>query len=120
MIGPHEGRELELMLQGFKPLAAFSDIIPENGQISEDIIPENQFKPYVENRRIFRLCSEFKSGKGPIRLVCFTLPDEFWRAHSYTYLRKKIHAQKIEYTNTLDEIFGHLLGYSDKDISEFK
>jgi hypothetical protein len=38
MIGPHEGKELELMLAGKKHLAAFGDIIPEK-----------KFPPYVEN-----------------------------------------------------------------------
>jgi hypothetical protein len=43
MIGPHEGQELELMLAGKKRLAAFGDIIPENGIINEQIIPEKNY-----------------------------------------------------------------------------
>ena len=89
MIGPHEKRELELMLKGEKPMAAFSDIIPTNGKISEDIIPENKFAPYVATGKIQRHCKEFESGQNMIRTVCFTLPSELWRAQSYCFLRKK-------------------------------
>ncbi len=45
MIGPHEGEELELMLAGKKHLAIFHDAIPEDGYISEDIIPEQALAP---------------------------------------------------------------------------
>lgn len=38
---------------------------------------------------------------------------------SYIFLREKIHTNTIVYTNTLDEIFGHLLGYSTEDIKDF-
>lgn len=42
MIGPHEEQELELMLEGKKPLAVFCDYIPDNKKISEKIIPEKK------------------------------------------------------------------------------
>lgn len=48
MIGPHEGRELELMLVGQKCLAAFGDIVPENGIIAEHIIPEKNLNPMLK------------------------------------------------------------------------
>ena len=120
MIGPHEEQELELMLAGKKHLAAFSDIVPDNGIIDEQIIPEQKFKPYVDNGEIIRQSTEFKKPDGHLlRIVCFTSPNEVWRAKVYIYLRKKIYFKEMKYTDTLDEIFGDLLGYSQKDIAEF-
>jgi|GEM_PF-4142683 len=39
-VGPHEGRELELMLTRDKKLALFGDIVWKDGTIAETIIPE--------------------------------------------------------------------------------
>lgn len=120
MIGPHEGRELELMLSGHKFLAAFTDIIPDDGVIDEDIIPEQKFAPYVASGRFIRTHKEFKNTIGDIiRIVCFTTPDQVWRAESYMFIREKIHQKRIPYDDVLDIVFGQLLGYSDTDISDF-
>ncbi|PCI00621.1 MAG: hypothetical protein COB76_03140 [Alphaproteobacteria bacterium] len=119
MIGPHEGTELPLMLEGKKPLAAFSDIIPENGKVAEEIIPEKLFKPHVVAEKINRHEHQFQTSMGIMKIVCFTIPDENWRAKSYCFFREKIHKKEIEYTDTMDVIFGNLLGYSKVDIQGF-
>ncbi len=120
MIGPHEGQELKLMLAGKKHLAAFSDVVPDDGIIHEQIIPEEKFKPYVDSGQIIRQSTEFKKPGGYLlRIVCFITPNEMWRAKTYIYLRKKIYFKEIRYTDTLDEIFGDLLGYSQEDIQHF-
>lgn len=119
MIGPHEGQELELMLSGQKPMAAFGDIKPENGEIDEIIIPEKTFAPYVQKGEIIKVKETWKSPKGIFVLVCYALPDEKWRAQTYIWLRKQIHQKELPYTDELDIIFGRLLGYSDEDIYDF-
>ncbi|SCA55967.1 Hemocin immunity protein (fragment) [Candidatus Terasakiella magnetica] len=40
-VGPHEEKELDLMLSGDKPLAMFSDTIPSSMEL-----PEVKFQPY--------------------------------------------------------------------------
>lgn len=120
MIGPHEGQELELMLAGKKHLAAFSDVVPPNGIIDEQIIPEKKFKPYVDSGKIIRQSTEFKKPDGHLlRIVCFTTPHEQWRANTYIYIRKKLHFKEVEYTNSMDQLIGKLLGYSQDDIDDF-
>ena len=47
--GPHEGRELELMLAGAKPLAMFNDDLPEGMEP-----PEIAFDPYVAEGRFVK------------------------------------------------------------------
>jgi hypothetical protein len=119
MIGPHEGHELELMIKGLKPLAAFSDFVPQNGIINETIIPEKAFLKYTSKGTLIRISADIKTDSGLLRIVCFCPPDQIWRAKNYIFLREKIHTNTIVYTNTLDEIFGHLLGYSPEDIENF-
>ena len=120
MIGPHEGRELELMLAGKKHLAAFSDIVPDNGIIDEHIIPEKKFKPHIESGNLFRLSEEYTDLRGyKIRIVCYTTIKHKWRAEAYIYIRKKIHFKEIDYTDSIDQLIGHLLDYSQTDIDDF-
>ena len=120
-IGPHEGRELELMLSGQKHLAAFGDIIPDKGDIPENIIPEKAFAPYVQSGQILRLENTVKrkSDFQKMRHVCFVLPEYEWKAHTYLWLRAQIHSGEITYETSHDIIFGKLLSYSQNDISEF-
>ena len=86
MIGPHEGIELSLMLEGKKPLAAFSDIVPSDGNIPEEIIPEKLFCLPVKEGQINRHHHQFLTSMGTMKIVCFTIPDEDWRAQSYFFL----------------------------------
>src|SRR5438128_1255759 len=79
---PHEGRELELMLAGRKPLAMFVEIVPyESG-----IIPDEEFAPHVAAGRIvmrevfktdLRLPASVRDGR--VRHVLYALPNEAWR-----------------------------------------
>tara|TARA_B100001750_G_scaffold246339_1_gene268331 strand:- start:1496 stop:1888 length:393 start_codon:yes stop_codon:yes gene_type:complete len=120
MIGPHEGQELELMLAGKKRLAAYNDIIPENGKIAEAIIPEKKFKPYVDSGELIRFCEDYVSPDNHhIRIVCFTVPAEEWRAKAYIFIRKKLQMREIQYTNSYDEFIGLLLDYNPSDIQHF-
>lgn len=120
MIGPHEGQELELMLAGKKRLAAFSDVIPEDGHISEIIIPEQKFKPYVDTGLIHRYSEDHLLTDGHIlRHVCFTVLGEEWRARAYIFIRKKLHSKEVDYTDSIDRLIGFLLDYSKEDIEHF-
>jgi hypothetical protein len=121
MIAPHEGRELKLMLAGEKPMAAFGDVVPLSGLILEGIIPENAFAPYVVQGRFLRFSQETKSVKdGKItRHVCFTQPNESWRAHAFLWLRKNMHEGLIPNDASCDIMIGRLLGYQESDIQEF-
>ena len=119
MIGPHEGQELDLMLLKKKRLSAFCDIVPDDGIIDEEIIPENAFAKHVTQGTIIREEKNITSANQTIRYVCFTLPGEEWRAKAYLFFREKIHMKQMIYNVSLDEIFGHLLDYDQKDIDEF-
>lgn len=122
MIGPHQGKELELMLTGTKKLAMFHDYVPEDGSaIAEDIIPEATFAPYVESGTIIRIARDIEDTRTGriVRYVCFTPPDEEWRAQTLLWLREAVFNGLFPPDDVVDIMTGRLLGYKEKDIAGF-
>lgn len=120
MIGPHQGQELELMLQGKKPCAVFSDIIPESGFIIEEIIPEKAFAPYVKSGQIIRFEDNHNTHDGHIiKRVIFTLPNETWRADAILWAYNLRHLDINVPFDADDIIIGLLLDYETTDTEEF-
>ena len=121
MIGPHEGKELELMLSGDKKLAVFHDTLPDDGVISEDIIPEEKFAPYVADGNIKRLSRDIPNMRkgGALRFVCFTLPDEEWRAEFFLWYKSGFLRGDLQYHPAQERIIGALLGYAQSDIEDY-
>lgn len=121
MIGPHEGKELALMLAGEKKLAMFHDEIPEDGDISEEIIPEQAFAPFVESGKIKRFAQDISNTRkgGVVRFVCFTLPGEEWRAEFILWLKNQMFSGALDPVSAHDEIMGKLLGYAESDVQDF-
>ncbi len=121
LIGPHVGRELELMLSGEKKLAYFCDVVPESGEILEEIIPERAFAPHVAAGFIMRFSQDETCTKTGhiVKSVCFTLPGEEWRA-AFTFWLGKERANGIYRGDSSDDVvFGRVLGYSLKEIHAF-
>lgn len=109
------------MLAGEKKLAVFHDIVPEGGFISEEIIPEAAFAPYVANGAFKRFTRDIPNERssGVLRFVCFTLPGEGWRAEFFLWLKREFFACRLEHSLAHDELIGKLLGYADEDIRDF-
>jgi hypothetical protein len=91
----HTNRELEVMLEGRKPLAFFCDEI--NVLPHEEIIPEERFRPYVESGRFVREEIVLNGGFNPrlgrddqIKYVFFALKEEAWRIPAFI-LAYKVH-----------------------------
>ncbi len=121
MIGPHQGKELELMLAGQKALAVFHDAVPPGGEIGEDIIPERAFAPYVAAGKIRRFSEDVRSSKDGsiIRFVCFVLMGEEWRAEFLLWYNRELHAGRMKYDSGHEYIIGGLLGYAEEDVKGF-
>lgn len=113
----HTGREMELMLEGVKPLSVFSDstdVLPD-----EVIIPEKAFSTHVRNgtfiRYEFDLISNRKDGCGKtviIRHVLFSSPAQYWRIQAYELLKSEFNRTGI-WNETCERMEGKLLGYTD-------
>jgi hypothetical protein len=74
LIGPHEGRELELMLSGRKPIALFYAVESETWAL-----PEDQFDRHVAMGKIVKADFLFKpiSSAAPVvKCVLYALPSE--------------------------------------------
>ena len=116
-IGPHEGRELELMLAGKKPLAMFNDDLPEGMEP-----PEIAFDPYVVEGRfskgeIYVPAPEF--GNGRLRYYLYALPGEAWRMGRLIDIQRGFFEDRVKTTPDLETEVGRLLGYAEADINLF-
>ncbi len=120
MIGPHQGKELDLMLSGKKHLAAFSEEIIEGKTIPEDIIPEAAFKPYLpipfvrKSKDIF-----FPRTKTFIRYVCFVEHQQTWRADAYFWIIERYKNHDPSFDVASETMIGRLLGYTEEDIKDY-
>jgi len=120
-VGPHEGRELELMLAGTKPLAMFIEVLPAEA----GLIPEAAFAPHVRSGRLVMReiitpasgvpdCPEGLS----VRHVLYALPEEAWRIEAML-LVCGVAASIRRWDEGLERVTGKLLGYEDWQIDAF-
>jgi hypothetical protein len=119
-IGPHEGRELELMQAGEKPLSMFVQSVPSEF----DLFPEEQFDRLVAEGKLIRNVSleTLKVPGSPdaqIRRVLYALPHEEWRIKSILLIHELYHSLLPGWRPDLDRAIGLLLGYEREDIERF-
>ena len=121
MIGPHEGRELELMLQGCKPLSVFVVESPDPDWVE---FPEDKFDEQVTlgSLRKFERTKQVNipgGGSLEIRTVYYSLPDEEWRIGAFVFLEDLYKTLGSGYRPDLERVTGRLLGYEFTDIEFF-
>ncbi len=121
MIGPHAGKELELMLAGQKHFAMFCEALIPGQDTPEEIIPEQAFAPYVRNGIFKRLCEDITSSKSPIpgRYVCFTSQGNEWRTQAFLWMHKECIAGRRPFDSAYEYFVGRLLDYKEEDIQHF-
>lgn len=115
-VGPHEERELELMLAGAKPLAMFSDIVPASFEL-----PEADFQPHVDAGTLVRR-EEFYSGvisSDEISFVYYALPGEAWRIDEMHAMNDAFYDGSKKWHQDDDRRVGELLGYTPDEIESF-
>lgn len=115
----HDGRELELMLAGRKPLAVFHDTIFADA--AEDEV-DRSFAGFVEQGRFVRhedrdLWGDPQTVNGRTalgaRLRLFALEDQKWRIDAYLLVAKAAKGQP--WSDALERLVGSLLGYTDEE-----
>ena len=114
-IGPHEGRELGLMLTGVKPLAMFSDIVPSSYEW-----PDALFEPHVSSGVLLK--KEFLTelaGGHTVRHLFFALPKEAWRIEEAYALSLACFAPGSDEAYESCSQLGRLLGYGENEIQVF-
>ncbi|MEK9672632.1 MAG: hypothetical protein VW268_09025 [Rhodospirillaceae bacterium] len=116
-IGPHEGRELELMLSGRKPLAMFNDDWPDDLES-----PEAVFAPCVSDGLFIKveITVASPSGNGrKLRIYLFALPGEELKLRRIIEIQRGFFVENVKTTPELEAEIGRLLGYGEKDIQVF-
>jgi hypothetical protein len=105
-IGPHEGRELELMLAGRKRLAFF-----------QDWVPEEDFAPHVASGRIV-MARRQEAG--------WPFPHTYYALAEHAGLIDDLHRALVaarratgEEWDALEYEIGALLGYTREDVEAF-
>ncbi|WP_417625338.1 hemin receptor [Paremcibacter congregatus] len=113
-IGPHNDRELELMLAGTKPMAMFSDAVHVS-----DYFPDADFAPHVETGKIIRVEEIIPDEPYDIRYLFFALPGEEWRIEEALILCRNLRARTVKDHDADSARMGELLGYRAEDIEAF-
>jgi hypothetical protein len=119
-VGPHEGRELELMLSGSKPLSMFLEWLPPEFES----FPERDFDQLVSEGKLKKHTStgsiETPTGQcTSFRRVLYALPDEEWRIQSMLLVQDLYSSLVPGWRADLERVIGLLLGYDRADIEKF-
>ena len=115
-VGPHEGRELELMLAGKKPLASFGDFVGSDYEV-----PEADFAPYVADGTFVRREVVYPS-QGPLapgRYVYFARAGEEWRIEAIHRIHERLFVHGESTSPDIEREIGRLLGYAEADIEQY-
>lgn len=116
-IGPHEGRELDLMLAGEKPAAMFSDVVP-----ASMTLPEAEFQPHVDAGRLVMkedILRDKTKRFLPSRFVYYALPQEAWRIDVLRKINRLLFQDGYKTNEITEYMIGFLLGYSDEDVGVY-
>jgi len=115
-IGPHEDRELELMLAVRKPLAMFGDSVGSTYQF-----PEADFAPYVADGTFVRreVVYHPQGAGASCRFVYFARAGEEWRIELMHQIHERIFVQGETTSHETEREIGRLLGYDDADIERY-
>lgn len=103
VLGPHEGRELELMLNHQKEIALF---------YTDSEVPEDFF-PYLEDKTFQLKTINLKTSLGDFSYYLIYRPEHIKKAEELSSVLLKSYDK---FDPDLERKIGKLLGYSDDDI----
>lgn len=116
-IGPHEGRELILMLAGKKPMAMFSDVVPDSMKL-----PIDDFLQYVKSGQIVQFEEIYhpdSNKHSAFRFVYFALETEAWRIDEMRMINYNMIKLGHPSSDETEQKIGYLLGYTAEQVAEF-
>jgi hypothetical protein len=108
-IGPHNGRELTLMLAGKKPLAKFVREI----NAPPYALGDEEFEPHVKSGKLLK----FVVCEDDLEFRYYCLPSEEWRVKLAELFRRSPPNNFSE--DDLHRLDGALLGYAKPDVERF-
>lgn len=113
--GSHDGRELELMLRGIKPMSMFI----AHDVVAPEFVGDAQFEPYVSQGRILKFV--YRNDELKMERRCYCLPTEEWRGKLSNFLFELSCERDLMGIFTPDDlgrIEGILLGYQKESTEE--
>jgi hypothetical protein len=118
-VGPHEGRELELMMAGLKPLSMFTSVVkmdewPDEGAFDERVAG-GQLTKEVKTRTV--TCRDGSTAL--FRLIMYAIPGEEWRIKAMSLVQDLYLILVPGFREDLERVIGLLLGYEREDIEYF-
>jgi hypothetical protein len=119
-LGPHEGRELELMLAGKKFLCVFEEEVG----IERETFPERQFDLhfaeglFVKDIRVETWISRDEE-EITSRSVLYATASEAWRIPAMRMIEDIYHSMGPGWRPDLERVKGSLLGYDRNDVELF-
>jgi hypothetical protein len=118
-LGPHEGRELELMLAGKKHLSMFSFEVG----IEREIFPERQFDLHVAEGRFVkdvRIENFILEGiENSMQSILYATAREAWRVPAMRMIQDIYYSMGPGWRPDLERVIGSLLGYDRNDVELF-
>ncbi|MEJ6785039.1 hypothetical protein [Aminobacter sp. Piv2-1] len=111
----HTNRELDMMLAGTKPFAAFSHQRVE-GFEKPDALAGQDFEPHVKSGVLSEHVRTFRGTSEGVPLdvdyYFYAVPGEEWRVEAYSLLLELLH--RGAWCSQLEWLQGRLLGYTDE------
>lgn len=119
-LGPHEGREFELMMAGEKKLAFFSYTSRDD---PEDFVP-SEFEELARQGRLARIeyVTDIKDTPFRAHALFFTPPGEEWRARIFRLMSELFGRKDLPVPLSFEDLAqleGLLLGYDRADVDYF-
>jgi hypothetical protein len=109
----HTGRELNLMLQGRKPLACFRVYTAEG--TDDEAFAEKLFDKYAKEgvliKHQYYSINPDRPDIDSMRTVLYALTKESWRINAFILMDEL--ENKVKWNDTLERMEGMLLGYTD-------
>ena len=120
-LGPHEGRELELMLAGKKCLSFFYFEVG----VEREIFPESQFDLQVakgllvKDERVEEFVSPETGEMTSARNILYAATHEAWRIPAMRMVEDIYQRMRPGWRPDLERMKGWLLGYDPQDVELF-
>lgn len=118
--GPHEGRELELLVSGGKPLAMFVEPLPAEYEFFD----EQKFDALVEQHALVKdvrieSVTTPGGGQGRVRRVLYSQPSQAWRIPAMLLVLDVYGSRGPGFSPDLERTIGLLLGYERGHIESY-
>ncbi|MBW8302293.1 MAG: hypothetical protein K0M60_22105 [Hydrogenophaga sp.] len=114
-VGPHEGKELELMKVRLKPLSMFTEELDSE----YEMFPEQEFDENVATEGWVKRENVEEHQQGKLRRVFYALPEQAWRIDAMLAVNDLYEDFLPGRRPDFERMIGYLLGYDRVDVERY-